>query len=247
MQIPANFIKHLIEIVIKDINTNQRVICLGQNILNWHPNEVATTFKELGVSINNEAFEQFRTQSTYQMRDLFELINVCDFNQYDSHLANGADVALDFNSKLDLSKIKKADYVFEFSFIEHLFDIKSAFFNMVNITNIGGIVHHLSPLNSYNHGFYNLSLNAFFDFYSINGFSEMSAYILRTAENRLKEPLVEITHIDYFAEPFSLPIEALSSQHNQFFIGFIGKKHMEVDELKVPSQSVYSAIKMVNQ
>lgn len=247
MQLPANYLKNLIETVITNIRSNQRVICLGQNIFNWHSNEIVSVLKESGISINLEVFEKIRTYSSFQMRDLFELINVADFNQYDTHLGSGADVVLDFNTLIKQSQITKADFVFEFSFIEHLFDIKNAFFNMVNLTNIGGVIHHLSPLNAFNHGFYNLSLNTFFDFYSINGFSNLSAYILRAAENRLVEPQVEITHIDYSAEPFSLPIEALSSQHNQFFIGFTAKKISDVDKLEVPSQSIYSAIKRLNQ
>lgn len=65
----------------------------------------------------------------------------------------------------------KFDYVVDGGTIEHVFDIAKAILNISSMAKIGGTIIHITPMaGTINHGFYNVSPNAFLEYYHKNGF-----------------------------------------------------------------------------
>jgi SAM-dependent methyltransferase len=63
--------------------------------------------------------------------------------------------------------------------LEHVFDIRQGFKNVADMLAPQGRVFHLSPCNNFvNHGFWQLSPTAFFDYYETNGFTGLAAKML---------------------------------------------------------------------
>jgi len=69
--------------------------------------------------------------------------------------------------------------VFDGGTIEHVFDVRTAFVNIANMLAPGGRVLHITPCNNYvNHGFWQPSPRSFYDFYQINGFTDLETTMI---------------------------------------------------------------------
>jgi SAM-dependent methyltransferase len=98
---------------------------------------------------------------------------------------------------LDVSDYENADYVADLNFsvpndlaqkfgliidggtLEHVFDVKQALQNVNCMLKPGGTVIHISPgSNCLGHGFYQFSPTLFYDYYGVNGFTNLEGFIL---------------------------------------------------------------------
>jgi hypothetical protein len=77
----------------------------------------------------------------------------------------GMERIANLNEPHDLGKY---DLVIDPGTLEHCFNIGQAFMNAANAVRVGGHVMHISPMTMMNHGFYNLNLTLFSDFYTQN-------------------------------------------------------------------------------
>lgn len=82
-----------------------------------------------------------------------------DFQTYE-----GSETLHDFNEPIDRTHHNNFHLVWNGGTIEHIFDIATAFKNIVYIKKEGGLSYHAGPFNMNNHGFYNLCPVFFSDF-----------------------------------------------------------------------------------
>jgi hypothetical protein len=89
--------------------------------------------------------------------------------------ARGDEIILDLNRPLPASFTSRYDLVIDTGTCEHCFHIGQAAMNLSQLVRKGGYVVQALPLNSFNHGFYNVNPTWFHDFYPANWIRDSSA------------------------------------------------------------------------
>ena len=84
--------------------------------------------------------------------------------------ARGDEIILDLNRPLPAEFTRRYDLVVDTGTCEHCFHIGQAAMNLSQLVRKGGYIVQALPLNSFNHGFYNVNPTWFHDFYVANGF-----------------------------------------------------------------------------
>ena len=81
-----------------------------------------------------------------------------------------ADLIHDFNAPVPRDWVGQYDMVVDFGTVEHIFDVRQNFANIVDVLAVGGTVLHFAPANIMNHGLFNLTTGLMRDVYLANGF-----------------------------------------------------------------------------
>ncbi len=84
--------------------------------------------------------------------------------------ARGGEMIVDLNRPLPADFARRFDIVLDTGTCEHCFHIGQAAMNLAALVRKGGYLIQAMPLNSFNHGFYNVNPTWFHDFYPLNGF-----------------------------------------------------------------------------
>lgn len=155
------------------VPTGGRVLSLG------YPDILATT-DELRAIFNVEGDFTIRDDSEaiakwHSRPDLTEIVESVAFFEklgtrldvWDIHASRGFETEVDLNHPAASSDY---DLVIDCGTIEHCFNIAQAMANILSAVKLGGFVFHDSPVNMYNHGFYNLNPTFYYDWYEANGF-----------------------------------------------------------------------------
>ena len=90
----------------------------------------------------------------------------------------GADIYHDLNEPLPAQWHGNYQLVLDPGTLEHVFDVRTCLANIVRALAVGGIVVHLVPIYSYNGGYYSINPNVLTDFYRVNGFSDLTSYVI---------------------------------------------------------------------
>ncbi|MFH1139483.1 MAG: hypothetical protein V1816_25655 [Pseudomonadota bacterium] len=85
--------------------------------------------------------------------------------------------------------------------MEHVFDIRMVFENILAMLKTGGLVFHLSPLNLINHGFYNFSPTLFHYVYRANGFSPPEFLLVMFPEKWWKRQEIHYRPLTFSTDP----------------------------------------------
>lgn len=112
----------------------------------------------------NQAFD-----GVYDARETFAQIGFT-LDVVDVAAARGDEIILDLNSPLPADFRRRYDLVLDTGTCEHCFHIGQAAMNLAKLVRKGGYIIQALPLNSFNHGFYNVNPTWFHDFYPANGF-----------------------------------------------------------------------------
>jgi len=103
--------------------------------------------------------------TTSVFRTLGYTLDVLDINA-----SRGDEILVDLNVPLPADFGRSYDLVLDTGTCEHCFHIGQAAMNLASLVKAQGIIIQALPLNSFNHGFYNINPTWFFDFYPDNGF-----------------------------------------------------------------------------
>jgi hypothetical protein len=103
-------------------------------------------------------------------------VEAIDFSSYE-----GATVIHDLNTPVPKELRRAYDLIIDGGCLEHVFDIRQAIQNCVDMCEIGGTIVHILPANNFvGHGFWQFSPDAFYSIYSPgNGFSDTEVVICR--------------------------------------------------------------------
>lgn len=101
-------------------------------------------------------------------------VQALDFSDYE-----GAEIIQDLNQPLPDDLKQRFNLVVDGGTLEHVFDVRQTLTNIATMLKPGGRIIHMSPFNNYtNHGFYQLNPTLYYDYYSVNKFTELHAYLV---------------------------------------------------------------------
>ncbi len=231
----------LLEQVIPKITGRDKMLSIGRMDMNWNIDDVINHCKRLNLPYDPEIETLIRQKpkSVYTSKEFYQLLKFVEYDDIDFIADAGCTIVHDMNYPLPAAFAQQFDYVCEVGTIEHIFDQKTVLGNMASSVKVGGIVSHISPLEAYNHGFYNYSLNIFHDFYCANGFNEMEFFLLQSAKNFIANQNVIVHRFPYTPEEFHIGPEIRNSEYNTMGIGFIARKHQQVEDIQIPQQGSY--------
>ena len=158
----------------------------SRKVLQLGNQEIITTEEQLEKTAQEENFELLKAHcdigygrskfgehpttvsSKYFFQRLgFETVDALDYSDFE-----GANIVHDLNVLLnkDFKNIGDYNLIYDGGTIEHVFSMPNTLKNIFDLLSVGGRIMHLSPVNWFNHGFYNYSTCFFEDFYSCNNF-----------------------------------------------------------------------------
>lgn len=167
-----------------------KIACLGYpdvvvaqstyNVL-FKPDSLAKLETRANSDSLTKAHGRKNVQSVPSFEYLLEAIRVqqdiaqkIEATYFDFRTYTGTEILHDFNDPIAKDHYDTYHLVWSGGTIEHIFDIATAFKNVVYITKAGGLSYHAGPFNMVNHGFYNLCPLFFSDFCHPNGCAVMT-------------------------------------------------------------------------
>jgi SAM-dependent methyltransferase len=109
----------------------------------------------------------------------FRALAGCDALALDVSEYEGADYIWDLNNPIPPELESQFGVILDAGTLEHVFDVKQALQNLNRMLVSGGRVIHMSPGSNFlEHGFYQFSPTLFYDYYGVNGFTELRCFIL---------------------------------------------------------------------
>lgn len=114
------------------------------------------------VKIANNVHQRTLLQSLGFAKDKILAVDINDFE--------GAEIVHDLNEPVPHELYGRFDLIIESGTIEHVFSLKDAFFNLVRMCRVRGLIVQFCPVDMINHGFVNLNATLLLDFYKSNGF-----------------------------------------------------------------------------
>lgn len=112
-----------------------------------------------------------------------------DADFFDFEKNRGFEKIIDLNYPIASDYISKYDLVLDTGTLEHCFNVGTAFVNMCQLVANNGMIITASPVTKINHGFWNFSPCAYFDFFSQNNWKILHYQALA----RQKEGLVPVS------------------------------------------------------
>ena len=116
----------------------------------------------------------------------FKMLGFSSVHSLDVNDFEGADVLYDMNIPIPFESIhfKKYDVIYDGGTLEHVFHVPNFLKNVFDLLAVNGRVIHYSPVDMFNHGFYNFSPCLFEDFYRANGFEINTCWIVKKSYNK---------------------------------------------------------------
>lgn len=168
-------------------------------------------------------------------QELFLAFGFEKYDDIDFNAEEGCTIVHDLNRPIPRELWGQYDLVFEAGTIEHIFDLRAVFENIVRLLRAGGTAFHLSPLTWVNHGFYNFSLTLFYDVYRCNGFGDTEFFVVAFPDDWERDPSIQ-----YQKAPFTPDqIEVTPPPGTHMLICCITTKKRDLGEFRVPIQAAY--------
>lgn len=230
----------IIERVLPRVASRERMLSIARMSMNWDVDDVVRHLEKNGVDYQKKHEKRIRSGGpSYSSRDFYKLLGFKHYDDVDLHASEGCTIVHDLNQPIPEPMRNRYGFVVEVGTIEHIFDTKTVMHNISGAVSEGGIVCHLAPLDAFNHGFYNFSLNFFYDFYAANGFTEMESFIIRSSSKWATNQNVLVEPMPYTHEEFYVNKSVYTSEYDKMGIGFVAKKAVHVPEVVVPLQASY--------
>jgi hypothetical protein len=166
-------------------------------------------------------------------RTFFRTMGLAGYEDLDFSELEGASLIHDLNHPVPESWHERCGLLVDGGTIEHVFDLRAVFANLIALLRTGGTIFHVSPISGWiNHGFYQFSPCLFFDFYGANGFDNFEAFVVRSRLDASGKPS---QIIPYVHDQAALQLEDKS--HCSLFV-FLARK-VRSQPLCIPTQGYY--------
>lgn len=115
----------------------------------------------------------------------FKMLGFSSVHSLDVNDFEGADVLYDMNVPIpsESRHLNKYDVIFDGGTLEHVFHVPQFLKNVFDLLAVNGRIIHCSPVDMFNHGFYNFSPCLFEDFYGANNFEINTCWIVKKPYN----------------------------------------------------------------
>lgn len=223
-------------------HSKNKMLGISRMSMNWSLEEIIKLLNMKKFSYDKTYADIIRNKHGYYSSfEFFKLLGFKEYDDLDFDIDEGCNIVHNLNMPLPEKYHQQYDFVFENGTIEHIFDIKNAVSCTAHAVKVGGYVLHCSPLDSFNHGFYNFSINFFHDFYRANGFTDMQFYLIRTSSEWYKGNFnIRFEKFAYTHEEFYIDKNVYSSDLNKLSIAFFSKKIQHFETVQIPIQAAYN-------
>lgn len=169
-------------------------------------------------------------------RVFFEMMGIHEYFDMDKFESDSPYYLQDLNYPVPTKLHNTFSLILDGGTVEHIFDIRQVMENIVNMTKPDGCVVHISSFNI-DHGFYAISPCFFFDFYSMNGFSDFSCYILQIDSSDITKNYSRQNI--FFEYTYGMPFEGLIDPEKMILIFFGAKRGGIQKPLQIPTQGIF--------
>jgi SAM-dependent methyltransferase len=225
-------LRFIVEEFMPRVSGRGAVLSLARQRITSDPAEVIDYLAASGFDVD---FPDMRTAGTLTTREMFRSLGFDAYDDVDFTPEEACTIVHDMNQPLPEAYHDRYDLVFEMGTLEHIFDVKTSFQNIIAALKTGGSVIHLAPLNFINHGFYNFSPTLFHDVYRVNGFADLDFYLLEFPLKWWKNPLTPYRRLEFSDEPMRLK----TPKGYFLLLGFIARKKERMERFTSPIQAYY--------
>jgi hypothetical protein len=174
-----------------------------------------------------------RARNYVHARTLFSMLGIDDYADIDAYDFDRPAIVHDLNEPLPPNLQARFGLVIDGGTLEHIFDLRTCFANVVALTRLGGrVVHCNSASNMIDHGFWAINPSAYFDYYSVNGFDELDATIF---EWDVRDPWRPCSA---FAYEYGMTINGRCDPERVAMTWFTARKARQTP-LTLPTQGLY--------
>lgn len=224
-----------------------RILLLGKQDLYFTYDQVAAFLRSQNVSFTDippderrltDSFGFVPHQDWWQFRNFLHqetLLRMFGFASANIHTLDvddyeGAEIIHDMNLPVPENRHGAYDLVIDTGTIEHVFDVKQGFWNLHDLTKVGGWVYHMSPANMLDHGFINLSATILEDFYGQSGWIQEELFYVASSKIDIGN---SIAAVRIAANVYDIPPPDL-------YLGVVGRFRKTETAIKViPKQGLY--------
>ena len=167
-------------------------------------------------------------------RTFFEMLNIHDYTDMDKF----EDVRYihDLNFPVPKELHNKFSLILDGGTIEHIFDIRQVMENIVTMLQPEGCIVHIGSFNI-DHGFYAISPCLFYEFYSLNGFSDFLCYIIQV-------DVSDITNTYHrknicFKYTYGMNFKELIDPEKMILIFFAARRN-KIVPFAIPTQNIFN-------
>ncbi|MBT3765370.1 MAG: hypothetical protein HOB79_04425 [Rhodospirillaceae bacterium] len=240
MAMLAGYGLFLIDKILPTVPSRANMLSLSRMSIGWDVDDLLTNLNQRNQEYDGAILEQIRSMGgRFSSKEFFELLGFKKYDDLDFDDSEGATIIHDMNTPVPEALHNCFDFVFENGTLEHIFDIKTAISNVARMVKVGGVVSHGSPLDAFNHGFYNFSINFFNDFYRANGFDDLEFYVVRYSSNWRHNQKVNVEALPYTFDEFSFDPGMYTSELNKAYIACRAQKTEHVSKIISPVQAAY--------
>ena len=221
----------LINELLPRLKSRERAISLARQKITCSAADLAVRLEAAGFT---RGLDALRKSDRVTTRELFPALGFSEYHDLDINPEPGG-IRQDLNEPVPAELHDRFDLVFEAGTIEHIFNVRSVFENIIVMLKKGGLVFHLSPLDMINHGFYNFSPTLFIDVYRYNGFSKPDLFLVMFPEKWWKEQKITYQELAFSTDRLR------PARLKGFFpcIACIARKEKETGPFQTPVQSFY--------
>lgn len=187
--------------------------------------------------------DRVKWEGNLTTRELFLGFGFDHYDDIDFTSDEGCTIVHDMNRPVPAELHGQYDLAVEMGTLEHIFDIRTAFESIVRMLKVGGVAFHLSPVDWFNHGFYNFSFTLFNDVYRANGFDDPIFYIVAFPMEWDKNPEIRFAKIDF--TPRQVLLSPAPEKH-LYMVSCIARKAKELPSFQIPTQAVYDPVLNLN-
>ncbi|WP_028314965.1 methyltransferase domain-containing protein [Desulfatibacillum aliphaticivorans] len=230
MALQQGVVEFLIRELLPRVNNKGRVMSLSRQ-------KATSPVKDMAVLLESQGFSSKPLDGKDRITSL-EIFQALGFDHYDDvdfTESESCTMVHDMNTPVPDHMADSYDLVFEHGTLEHIFDIKTAFANIVRMLKVGGTVFHLAPLDLVNHGFYNFSPTLYYDVYRKNGFSPVTFFMAESPERWWKDP-------NFYYEKMEFEVGRMKPAARKKYypmLACIARKEQSLDQFNIPIQAIY--------
>lgn len=250
MALTPSFLRFIIRLH-KEVTLEGPVLCLSNHDIWATHNDLRSFFKDMDCTFREVAYIRNTSAGLQQAenwpgsKDLphakvfFGMMGIDDYVDIDKYDYDKPMLLHDLNDPIPPSLCNRFSLVVDCGTMEHIFDVKSVFENIVRSLRVGGWVIHFAPSLStpyLNHGFYGFSPCLFFDFYGTNGFTDFRCYLLE-----MRTPVQEgVLEPSTYYECSDGSFDGASLDPSKFVtVFFAARKASSLDAIRTPTQGYY--------
>lgn len=221
------------------------MVTLGNQDVYASVGDLRALFRDVGcrwqepASVESHTSEMFarayaeRTKDYVHARTLFEMLGIDEYADIDAFAFDRPSIVHDLNTHVPGSLRERFGLVVDGGTVEHIFDTRTCFANVVDMTRVSGrVIHCNAASNMIDHGFWSISPSLYFDLYGANGFEDLSATIFEW------DPRDSWRPCNAFAYEYGMMINGLCDPERVHMVWFTARKARTVP-FTLPTQGLY--------